>query len=76
VLAPNAKTRALVVPHWPAREKRFTEAAATADGEIELAQAWPGRIFWARLLKRVFDIDKRHYPNCALAREPGRHQAG
>jgi hypothetical protein len=24
----------------------------------------PGRICWARLLKRVFDIDMQHCPNC------------
>lgn len=32
------------------------------------SRACPGpaahRISWARLLKRVFDIDLRHYPNC------------
>jgi hypothetical protein len=24
----------------------------------------PGRISWARLLKRVFDIDRQHRPDC------------
>lgn len=35
--------------------------------EVEIAQAGPGRISWARLLKRVFDIDMQHCPNCGLA---------
>ena len=43
-------------------------AAAGADVECkvqtETAQGRPGRISWARLLKRVFDIDMQHCPNC------------
>jgi hypothetical protein len=31
------------------------------------AQGAPARISWARLLKRVFDIDIDHCPNCAGA---------
>ncbi|MCZ2438934.1 MAG: transposase [Burkholderiales bacterium] len=65
VLAPNAKLRALVVPQGPAaQEEPLTEAAVVAECEIESAQARPGRIGWARLLKRVFDIDMQHCPNC------------
>ena len=30
----------------------------------DTAQGRPGRISWARLLKRVFDVDMRHCPNC------------
>jgi hypothetical protein len=64
-LAPNAKLRALVVPQGPpAQAQAATEAAAAAEREIETAQARPGRISWARLLKRVFDIDMQHCPNC------------
>ncbi|MFN8737048.1 MAG: transposase [Betaproteobacteria bacterium] len=65
VLAPNAKLRALVVPQRPPEQERpATEAAAAAGCEAETVQAWPHRISWARLLKRVFDIDMQHCPNC------------
>jgi hypothetical protein len=40
------------------------ESAAAAECEVETAQARPHRIGWARLLKRVFDIDMQHCPNC------------
>jgi hypothetical protein len=65
VLAPNAKLRALVVPQGPpAQAQVATEAAASAECEVETVQARPHRIGWARLLKRVFDIDMEHCPNC------------
>jgi hypothetical protein len=65
VLAPNAKLRALVVPQGPlAHQEPTTEAAMAAECEVETAQARPHRIGWARLLKRVFDIDMLHCPNC------------
>jgi hypothetical protein len=43
-------------------EDAASAAAAAARGEI--AQARPNRISWARLLKRVFNIDLQHCPNC------------
>ena len=65
VLAPNAKLRALVVPQGPpAQAQAPSEAAVAAECEIQTALARPGRISWARLLKRVFDIDTQHCPNC------------
>jgi hypothetical protein len=65
VLAPNAKLRARVVPQGPpAQEQAATEAAVAAESEVETVQARPRRISWARLLKRVFDIDVRHCPRC------------
>jgi uncharacterized protein (DUF983 family) len=65
VLAPNAKLRSLVVPQEPpAQAQAATEAAVAADCEVETAQARPRRISWARLLKRVFDIDMQHCPSC------------
>jgi hypothetical protein len=48
----------------PDQERPATEAAAAAGCEAETVQAWPHRISWARLLKRVFDIDMEHCPNC------------
>ncbi|MBL0296081.1 MAG: hypothetical protein IPQ21_02510 [Betaproteobacteria bacterium] len=69
VLATNAKLRPLVVPQGPpAQVPGGTEATAATEGEVESevesAQARPQRISWARLLKRVFDIDMQHCPNC------------
>jgi hypothetical protein len=64
VLAPNAKLRALVVPKDLAEAEPTAESAAAAESEIEAVQARPGRISWARLLARVFDIDMQHCPNC------------
>jgi hypothetical protein len=65
VLAPNAKLRTLVVPQGPpAQAQAATEAAAAAECEVETVQPRPRRISWAQLLKRVFDIDMQHCPNC------------
>ena len=64
VLAPNAKLRRLVVPQGPQVQEAASEAAAAAECEVESLQARPNRISWARLLKRVFDIDMEHCPNC------------
>jgi hypothetical protein len=64
VLAPNAKLRALVVPQGPKVEQQVTDAATPSECESESVQARPHRISWARLLKRVFDIDMHHCPNC------------
>jgi hypothetical protein len=65
VLAPNAKLRPLVVPQGPpAQAQAAAEATAAAECEVETVQARPHRISWARLLKRVFDIDMPYCPNC------------
>ncbi len=61
VLAPNAKLRAQVVPHGPEDVTGKSELTATEPG---CAHGQPARISWARLLKRVFDIDMQHCPNC------------
>ena len=55
VLAPNAGLRAAIVPHTP--EKPGDDAARHAHEA-------PARMGWARLLKRVFDIDLEHCPQC------------
>jgi hypothetical protein len=55
VLAPNAGLRAAVVPGPP--EKAGDDAALQAHGA-------PARMGWARLLKRVFDLDLEHCPQC------------
>ena len=64
VLAPNAKVRPLVVPQGPQLQEQTSDAAAVTEGEVETAQARPQRISWARLPKRVVDIDMQHCPNC------------
>ena len=55
VLAPNAAMRAAIVP-GPAETPR--------DDPDEHAHGAPARIGWARLLKRVFDLDLEHCPQC------------
>ena len=61
VLAPNAKLRAMVVPHGPEQATGKSELTATEPG---CTHRRPARISWARLLKRVFEIDIEHCPNC------------
>jgi len=60
VLAPNAKLRSQIVPAPP-------ERAAETSSEDPLAQSASPRITWARLLKRVFDIDIERCANCGGA---------
>ena len=57
VLAPNAKLRAAIVPGAAQRETGREADHAPAHGA-------PARMSWARLLKRVFDIDIEHCPQC------------
>ncbi len=52
VLAPNAKLRSQVVPK--------VEPATAHTCEHAPAHSAPVRMSWARLLKRVFDIDMEH----------------
>ena len=54
VLAPNAKMRAQVVPQEP---EPPGQAAPPAACEAICAHHRPARLNWARLLKRVFEID-------------------
>ncbi len=54
VLAPNAKLRSLVVPHGSPKDEQAPGVAASGiQCKAETAQVRPGRISWARLLKRV-----------------------
>ena len=57
VLAPNAKLRSEIIPTPP-------EPATEPACDHARAQGAPARLSWARLLKRVFDIDIDHCPNC------------
>jgi hypothetical protein len=65
----TAKLRSLVVPKVPTEQgEPATEAAASVVCEVETVRARPHRINWARLFKRVFDIDMRHRPNSRAGR--------
>ena len=55
VLAPNAKLRSTVVP-TPAPQ------TTAGEGDCQHAHSKPLRMTWARLLKRVFDIDIEQCP--------------
>jgi hypothetical protein len=59
VLAPHAKLRSAIVP-CPATET----TAGTPDSTDTPQPTLPAHLSWARLLKRVFDIDLEHCPNC------------
>lgn len=48
----------------PKQQQPATEGGATVGCEVQTVQAGPHRISWARLLKRVFDIDMQHCPHC------------
>jgi hypothetical protein len=57
VLAPHAKLRAAIVP-IPA------QTTTGQAGDCEHARGASVRMSWARLLKRVFDIDIERCPQC------------
>ncbi len=61
VLAPNAELRALVVPQEPESPAQATQPAQC---EANCTHHRPVRLSWARLLKRVFDLDLEHCPDC------------
>jgi len=56
VLAPNAKLRSKIIPG--------EQKSKSSDADDESQISSPKRIGWARLLKRVFDIDMEYCPNC------------
>ena len=66
VLAPSAKLRTRMVPQQPlALGHAATEVEPGAKcEEVEPVRARSQRMGWARLLKRVFDIDMRRCPRC------------
>ena len=69
VIAPSsansAKLRALVVPQEVLQApKPAPQEAKPAECEAKCAHHRPVRLSWAKLLKRVFDLDLEHCPNC------------
>ncbi len=59
VLAPNAKLRPKIIPG----EKKGKNSPSDANDDAQYPPV-SVRISWARLLKRVFDIDIEHCPHC------------
>ena len=59
-MACSRRAQSCAVKIIPSSAERATEAS-TDDAP---AQGAPARMSWARLLKRVFDIDIDHCPNC------------
>jgi hypothetical protein len=59
VLAPNAKLRPEIIPNVPVNVNTFS-----ADHAEVLPPAAPAPMSWARLLKRVFEIDMEHCSPC------------
>jgi hypothetical protein len=59
VLAPHAKLRSDIVPGRPAT---VNDTSDDLDGAPHHSAS--ARMSWARLLKRVFDIDIEHCPHC------------
>ena len=65
VLAPHAKSRAAIVPR-PAPQANNPQAN-NLPVDHDHAHASSARMSWARLLKRVFNIDLEHCPILAAA---------
>jgi hypothetical protein len=61
VLAPNARLRALVVLQG---SEPAAPTTPRAECEANCAHHRPVRLNWAKLRKRVFEIDMEHCPNC------------
>jgi len=53
-----------VVPPEPEPPEPPTQAAPPAECEATCTYHRAVRLSWAELLKRVFDIDMEHCPNC------------
>jgi hypothetical protein len=58
VLAPHAKLRAAIIPQPAQKDSAPVHEHAHANA---------ARMSWAQLLKRVFDIDLEHCPQCGGA---------
>ena len=77
VLAPNAKRRPEIIPSAPVNANNTVDDHRNAPHHLA-----PARISWARLLRRVFDIDIEQCPQygctlkiiAAIEEPPGDHQ--
>ena len=64
VLAPNAKLRAQVVAQVGEAAQEPKAKEPEADQGQQRDQGRPLRLGWARLLKRVLNLDLEHCPKC------------
>ena len=60
VLAPNATLRARVMPQ---EAEASAQEAKPAECEAGFAHHRPVRLSWAKLLRRVFEVDMEHCPS-------------
>ena len=60
MLAPNATLRPKIIP-----SQALSENLTPDDSHDTPYHSPVARLSWARLLKRVFDIDVEHCPHCA-----------
>ena len=54
----------MVVPQGPVEPADAAQPAGCEPTEPTCAHGRPARMSWARLLKRVFELDLEHCPNC------------
>jgi Putative transposase len=64
VLAPSAKWRSKVVLQASEDSKSLTATAAATDSQEQPEHGRPMRLGWAKLLKRVFNLDLTHCSHC------------
>jgi hypothetical protein len=64
VLTPNAKWRSKVVPQAQDKAQTLSAAAAATECQEPPENGRPMRLGWAKLLKRVFNLDLTHCPHC------------
>jgi hypothetical protein len=62
--APNAKRRSKVVPQVSNDTKSLTATPAATDNQEPPEHGRPMRLGWAKLLKRVFNLDLTQCPHC------------
>jgi hypothetical protein len=63
-LAPNAKWRSKVIPQASEDSKSLTATPAATDSQEPPEHGRPMRLGWAKLLKRVFNLDLTQCPHC------------
>lgn len=58
--------REAIAQYWQlvSQPELATETAASSERVVETALVWPHRFGRAQLLRRTFDIDIQHCPNC------------
>ncbi len=64
VLAPKAKWRSKALPHAQDNAKALSATATAIDWQEPPEHGRPMRMGWAKLFKRVFNLDLTCYPHC------------